>query len=122
MDQWSYAHNLPYFKRAETRLVGADDYHGDQGPLRLTTPECDNPLFDALFAAVQEAGYPLTEDVNGYRQEGFGRFDRTTWKGRRHNAARAWLHPVSDRPNLEVRCRAQVDCAASRMDTVPQAR
>ena len=107
LSQWGYAHCLPYFKRVENRLQGADDYHGDEGPLYLTTPECDNPLFDAFFKAGQQAGYPLTEDVNGYQQEGFGRFDRTTYKGRRYNAARAYLHPIlKERKNLTVQCHA----------------
>ena len=54
----------------------------------------------------QQAGYPLTDDVNGYRQEGFAKFDRNIRRGRRLSAARAYLHPVMARPNLEVRCRA----------------
>jgi choline dehydrogenase len=108
LEDWDYAHCLPYFKRVETRLKGGDDYHGTDGPLYLTTPECDNPLFDAFFKAVQEAGYPLTDDVNGYQQEGFGPFDRTTWQGRRFNAARAYLHPIKGRDNLHVHCHALV--------------
>ena len=67
-----------------------------------------NPLFGAFFEAVQQAGYPLTDDVNGYRQEGFAAFDRNVHRGRRLSAARAYLHPVMDRPNLDVRCRALV--------------
>ena len=67
-----------------------------------------NPLFTAFFAAVQEAGYPLTDDVNGYKQEGFAAFDRNIYRGHRLSAARAYLHPVEDRPNLEVRTRAFV--------------
>jgi choline dehydrogenase len=106
LEEWSYAHCLPYFKRFECRLAGADAYQGAVGPLYLTTPECDNPLFDAFFAAVQQAGYPLTTDVNGFQQEGFGRFDRTTYRGRRWNAARAYVHPVKHRRNLTVKCRA----------------
>lgn len=102
LERWSYAHVLPYFKRIENRLIGGDDYRGSGGPLHLTTPDCANPLFDAFFAAGKQAGYPLTDDVNGYQQEGFGRFDRTTFRGRRFNAARAYLHPVMDRQNLEV--------------------
>ena len=62
-----------------------------------------NPLFAAFFAAAQEAGYPLTDDVNGYRQEGFARFDRNVHRGRRLSAARAYLHPVRDRKNLDRR-------------------
>jgi choline dehydrogenase len=57
---------------------------------------------------VQEAGYPLTKDVNGYQQEGFAPFDRNIRNGRRLSSARAYLHPVKSRPNLEVICRAQV--------------
>jgi choline dehydrogenase len=61
-----------------------------------------NPLFSAFFEAAQQAGYPLTTDVNGYRQEGFARFDRNVYRGRRLSAARAYLHPVMSRPNLKV--------------------
>ena len=103
---WDYAHCLPYFRRLEHRLSGADEYHGDSGPLYLTTPTCNNPLFDAFFSAAQEAGYPLTDDVNGFMQEGFSSFDRTTYRGRRWSAARAYYHPVRQRPNLTVTCRA----------------
>ena len=60
------------------------------------------PLFDAFFEAVQQAGYPLTDDVNGYRQEGFAAFDRNVHDGKRLSAARAYLHPVMNRPNLTV--------------------
>ena len=108
LESWSYADVLPYFKRLENRLIGGDDYRGTGGPLHLETPECDNPLFDAFFKATSEAGYPLTDDVNGYQQEGFGKFDRTTYRSRRFNAARAYLHPVMDRPNLTVRCNIMV--------------
>lgn len=106
MENWDYAHCLPYFKKFETRLQGADEYHGSNGPLYLTEPACDNPLFDAFFKSVQQAGYPLTKDVNGYQQEGFSKFDATIFRARRWTAARAYLHPVKDRPNLEIRTRA----------------
>ena len=103
LENWDYAHCLPYFKRLEYRLIGADDFHGRDGPLYLTTPECDNPLFDAFFNSVQEAGYPLTPDVNGYQQEGFGKFDQTIYRGRRFNAARAYIYPVKQRANLSIK-------------------
>ncbi len=105
MEDWDYAHCLPYFKRMETCLAGADEYRGGDGPLVLERGPAENPLFRAFFEAVQQAGYPLTDDVNGYRQEGFAAFDRTIHRGRRLSAARAYLHPVMDRPNLEVRTR-----------------
>jgi choline dehydrogenase len=107
MESWDYAHCLPYFMRAETRTLHADSFHGFSGPLMLETGPCENPLFQAFFKAVQEAGYPLTSDVNGYQQEGFGRFDRNINRGRRLSAARAYLHPVKrNRANLVVKCRA----------------
>ncbi len=109
LEEWDYAHCLPYFKKAENRLQGSDEYHGSNGPLYLDTAACDNPLFTAFFKAVQQAGYPLTEDVNGYRQEGFGRFDQNIYRGRRHNAARAYIHPIKNRANLTVLCKATVN-------------
>lgn len=102
MDRWDYLHCLPYFKRMETCLAGADDWRGGSGPLVLERGPATNPLFGAFFEAVQQAGYPLTDDVNGYRQEGFAKFDRNVHRGRRLSAARAYLHPVMDRPNLKV--------------------
>jgi choline dehydrogenase len=107
--EWDYAHCLPYFKRMETCLAGADAYRGGDGPLKLERGPATSPLFDAFFAAAQQAGYELTSDVNGRRQEGFAKFDRNIYRGRRYSAARAYLHPVLDRANLEVRCRTLVD-------------
>jgi choline dehydrogenase len=106
---WDYAHCLPYFKRMETCLAGADEFRGGDGPLKLERGPAASPLFDAFFDAVQQAGYELTTDVNGRRQEGFARFDRNIYQGRRYSAARAYLHPVLRRRNLEVRCNTFVD-------------
>lgn len=108
MERWSYAHCLPYFKRLETCLAGGDEFRGSSGPLELERGPASSPLFAAFFEAVQQAGFPLTADVNGYRQEGFAAFDRNLRRGRRLSAARAYLHPVLGRSNLEVRCRAFV--------------
>ena len=108
MSSWDYAHCLPYFKRMETCLAGADDFRGGGGPLVLERGPATNPLFAAFFEAVQQAGYPLTSDVNGYRQEGFGPFDRNIYRGRRLSAARAYLHPAMARRNLDVETRALV--------------
>ncbi|GIT09826.1 MAG: hypothetical protein CM1200mP30_34560 [Pseudomonadota bacterium] len=68
-----------------------DVFRGDDGPLKMERGPCDNPLFSAFFDAVQQAGYPLTDDVNGYRQEGFASFDRNLYRGRRLSAARAYF-------------------------------
>ena len=108
MSAWDYAHCLPYFKKMETCLAGGDEFRGTEGPLMLERGPASNPLFTAFFEAVQQAGYALTSDVNGYRQEGFAPFDRNVYKGRRLSAARAYLHPVMSRPNLTVRTRAFV--------------
>ena len=106
MSSWSYAHCLPYFKRMENCLAapGTQDapFRGTDGPLVLERGPVTNPLFGAFFEAVQQAGYPLTSDVNGYRQEGFAAFDRNITRGRRLSAARAYLHPALSRPNLRV--------------------
>jgi choline dehydrogenase len=102
MESWDYAHCLPYFKRMETCLAGADAWRGGSGPLKLERGPATSPLFGAFFEAVREAGYPLTDDVNGYRQEGFAKFDRNVYRGRRLSAARAYLHPVMGRKNLTV--------------------
>ena len=104
METWDYAHCLPYFKRMETCLAAASDdpFRGHDGPLVLERGPATNPLFGAFFAAAQEAGYAYTPDVNGYRQEGFGPFDRNIHRGRRLSAARAYLHPVMGRRNLTV--------------------
>jgi choline dehydrogenase len=108
MQDWDYAHCLPYFKRMETCLAGANVWRGGDGPLKLERGPADSPLFRAFFQATVQAGYELTEDVNGYRQEGFGPFDRNIYRGHRLSAARAYLHPVLARPNLELRTRAFV--------------
>jgi choline dehydrogenase len=110
MQAWDYAHCLPYFKRMENCLAAeeADPFRGHDGPLLLERGPARNPLFGAFLDAAQQAGFARTDDVNGYRQEGFGRFDRNVHNGRRLSAARAYLHPVLGRPNLEVRTRALV--------------
>jgi choline dehydrogenase len=110
MQTWDYAHCLPYFKRMETCLAApaGDGFRGHSGPLVLERGPATSPLFGAFFEAVQQAGYPLTDDVNGFRQEGFAPFDRNVHRGRRLSAARAYLHPVMSRPNLEVRTRTMV--------------
>jgi len=102
LQEWDYAHCLPYFKRMENCLAGGDEYRGSEGPLELERGPVTNPLFAAFFKAIQEAGYSLTSDVNGYKQEGFAAFDRNIRNGKRLSASTAYLHPVMDRPNLTV--------------------
>jgi choline dehydrogenase len=110
MQTWDYAHCLPYFNKMENCLAADPDdpFRGHDGPLVLERGPATNPLFGAMIEAGKQAGYPLTDDVNGVQQEGFARFDRNVRNGRRLSAARAYLHPVMKRPNLEVRTRAFV--------------
>jgi choline dehydrogenase len=105
---WSYAHVLPYFKRAESRAKGGDAYRGANGPLHVSTGACTNALHRAFIEAGVQAGYPFTEDMNGYQQEGFGAMDMTTHKGRRWSTAQAYLKPALARPNLSLELRALV--------------
>ena len=103
---WAYADVLPYFRRAETRADGGDIWRGADGPLHTSYGEMGNPLYRAFITAGLEAGYGASDDLNGYRQEGFGRLDRTIHEGRRWSVANAYLKPAMARPNLVVRARS----------------
>ena len=103
---WGYAAVLPYFRRAERRAEGGDDYRGDAGKLQTCYGTLANPLHAAWLAAAEQAGYPRTPDINGFQQEGFGRFDMTVGGGRRSSTANAYLRPAMKRRNLTVRTRA----------------
>lgn len=111
LGDWSYADCLPYFRKAETYDKGSNDYHGDHGPLQVTTPKVGiSPLFEAFVQAGEQAGYARTDDLNGYRQEGFGPMDRTTTaKGRRCSTSFAYLDQALQRTNLTVVTRALAD-------------
>ena len=101
---WNYASVLPYFRRAEKRAAGGDEYRGNNGPLQTRYGTLDNPLHAVWLEAGKQAGYPHTDDINGYQQEGFGRLDMTVAQdGRRSSAANAYLRPAMRRPNLAVK-------------------
>ncbi len=109
MQNWDFAHCLPYFKRMETCIADPKNpFRGGDGPLKLERGPIKGPLFAAFFKATEQAGYPRTDDVNGYKQEGFAAFDRNIYRGRRLSAARAYLYPVIKRKNLTVKTRAMV--------------
>ncbi|MFZ5961230.1 choline dehydrogenase [Pseudomonas knackmussii] len=111
LEDWTYLDCLPYFRKAETRDIGPNDYHGGDGPVSVTTPKAgNNPLFHAMVEAGVQAGYPRTEDLNGYQQEGFGPMDRTvTPQGRRSSTARGYLDQARNRPNLTIVTHALTD-------------
>ncbi|OWP48889.1 choline dehydrogenase [Pseudomonas nitroreducens] len=111
LEDWTYLDCLPYFRKAETRDIGPNDYHGGSGPVSVTTPKAgNNPLFHAMVEAGVQAGYPRTEDLNGYQQEGFGPMDRTvTPQGRRASTARGYLDQARERSNLTIVTHALTD-------------
>lgn len=99
---WGYANVLPYFKRAERRDEGGDSYRGGDGPLDTRYGSMRNPLYQAWIDAAAQAGYPVTSDINGEQQEGFGRMDMTVRDGARCSAAKAYLRPAMKRTNVTV--------------------
>src|SRR5690606_35723465 len=111
LEDWHYRNCLPYFRKAETRDIGPNDYHGGDGPVSVTTPKADNnPLYHAFIEAGQQAGYPATEDVNGYQQEGFGPMVRfVTPNGRRSSTARGYLDRAKGRSNITILTGALTD-------------
>lgn len=108
---WGYADCLPYFKRAETWQNGEDTYRGGEGPLGVSGGNnmAGNPLYQAFIDAGVEAGYPGTDDYNGYCGEGFGQMHMTVADGVRSSTSRAYLRPVLARENLTVMKRVLVD-------------
>ena len=110
MENWDFAHCLPYFKKMENATGVPKDttYRGHSGPLYLEKGPAKNPLFKAFFDAAVAAGFKRTDDVNGFSQEGFGPFDKNVKNGRRWSSSTAYLHPVMNRKNLTVATRHQV--------------
>ena len=111
LESWSYFDCLPYFKKAESRDIGANYYHGDSGPASVTTPKNgNNVLYHAFIEAGVQAGFKATDDLNGYSQEGFGPMDRTTTPhGRRSSTARGYLDMAKARANLTIVTHAVTD-------------
>ncbi len=111
LENWSYFDCLPYFKKAESRDIGANDYHGEDGPTSVTTPKNgNNVLYHAMVEAGVQAGYKRTDDLNGFSQEGFGPMDRTTTpNGRRSSTARGYLDMARGKANLTIETHALTD-------------
>ena len=106
---WGWEDVLPLFKRAERNERGADEFHGDQGPLSVSNMRIQRPITDAWVAAAQAAGYKFNPDYNGADQEGVGFFQLTAKNGRRCSSAVAYLNPVKSRDNLTIVTHAQAD-------------
>ena len=110
-DGWGYADCLPYYKKAESWAGGEDTYRGGNGPLGVSNGNkmTFSPLYTAFISAGEDAGYPVTDDYNGYAQEGFGAMHMTVRGGVRESTSRAYLKPARRRPNLSVITDALVD-------------
>jgi choline dehydrogenase/4-pyridoxate dehydrogenase len=108
LPHWSYASVLPYFRRQENWQGGPDAWRGGDGPLTTRFGRYPDPIGEACFEAGREAGHPVTDDYNGARQEGFGRWQMTVRNGRRCSAADAYLRPAMARAagRLRVEIRA----------------
>ncbi|MDP5361888.1 MAG: choline dehydrogenase [Paracoccaceae bacterium] len=106
---WGWDDVLPLFKRSENNERGADEFHGNEGPLSVSNMRIQRPITDAWVAAAQAAGYKFNPDYNGAEQEGVGFFQLTSRNGRRCSAAVAYLNPVKSRANLQIITHAQVE-------------
>lgn len=107
---WSYPEVLPHFRHAENfaQFQPDDSFRGNQGPLATRNGEQRNPLYSVFLDACAEAGYPLSTDLNGAQQEGFGPLPMTVGKGLRCSTDQAYLKPALSRPNLQVQTQALV--------------
>lgn len=105
---WSFADVLPYFQKMETSHGGQDGWRGHSGPLHVRRGKADNPLFESFIEAGRQAGFEVTDDYNGQKQEGFGLMEQTIHQGKRWSAANAYLKPALKRQNLElIKCFAR---------------
>ena len=99
---WSYQDVLPFFKQMESYSGGDEEYRGRNGPLKVTDPVEDGPLYDAMFEAAEQIGIKRTQDYNGARQDGVGMTQATILKGRRMSTAHCYLKPARERSNLTI--------------------
>ncbi len=107
---WDYDNVLPYFKKSESWQgeAGRDEFHGADGPAKVTEMDWFHPMCEAFMDGVEGLGIPKNPDYNGRVQEGVGYFQRIIHKGRRMNSARAFLKPALGRGNIELKRGAQV--------------
>ncbi|MGK0149647.1 choline dehydrogenase [Pseudomonas putida] len=108
LTEWSYAHCLPYFRRMETFADGASEWRGGEGPMRISRCKAEHKLYDTFLKGGEQAGLSVTDDHNGYRQEGLHIAQALVHDGVRWSSSRGYLHPAENRPNLEVWTHATV--------------
>lgn len=103
---WDYESVLPYFKKSECQSRGANEYHGADGPLKVSDLRLRREIAERFIEAAKAAGIPENQDVNGKTQEGVGYFQQTSYKGFRCSTAKAFLRPALHRENLTLIKRA----------------
>jgi choline dehydrogenase len=108
LDDWSYRHCLPYFKKMETFEGGEDEYRGGDGPMQVHLCNANNPLYEAFLGAGQDYGLKFNKDQNGKQQEGVNVAQSSTFKGNRWSTARGYLDPARGRRNLTIHSSAHV--------------
>ena len=110
LPKWSFNHVLPYFKKLETWSKGENEYRGSRGPLYVSKSNIINtdPLYQAVIKAAEQAGYPFTEDANGFKQEGFCTFDFTIKDGKRCGTSKAYMKETTKRKNVNIFLKSQV--------------
>ena len=108
LSEWNYANVLPYFQKSENIEGLSEEFRNDQGPLKLSRSENGNILTKVYLEAAAQAGHEINNDMNGYKQEGFGLMDTTIFKGKRQSTSHTYLHPVSDRKNLTIKTKLNV--------------
>jgi choline dehydrogenase len=110
LTKWSYSHVLPYFKKIESWSEGENEYRGGNGPMHISKSNITdtNFLFKAVIKAAQQAGYPFTNDANGYKQEGFCTFDFTVKDGKRYGTSKAYMQEIYKRKNVDIFLKSQV--------------
>jgi choline dehydrogenase len=104
---WGYDDVLPYFKKSETNELGPSDFHGTDGPLKVSNIQSKDELIEAFIAGAGEQGVPQTTDFNGLHQEGAGYYQLTTYNGLRCSTAVAYLKPAKRRRNLRIETNAR---------------
>ena len=105
---WSYDEVLPYFRKAENNERGADDYHGDSGPLHVSNGDASFDFYNAFLSSGEKLEYPKTPDFNGANREGLGIYQFTTKNGERASVKFCYLDPITDRKNLDIQVKATV--------------
>jgi choline dehydrogenase len=100
---WDWESVKPIFRKQERHFLGASDHHGGDGEWRVAAPRMRWEILDAFVEAAVESGIPRTADFNTGDNEGVAYFQVNQHNGRRWSAARGFLRPVLDRPNLALK-------------------